>query len=140
MKQTNRANRRKRRFAFNVDGVMCLVAALVLTGLGVAENLDTYWLDQRGEVVTATVLDEHGGKTTRIDVRYVTKAGQTIENDTVNYLDAEVGKEIQVVYDPENPYRMQAADWGLDYWLGGLWFVGAVFFVYFGVVQLWPRT
>ncbi|TCM46622.1 uncharacterized protein DUF3592 [Kribbella sp. VKM Ac-2568] len=119
---------------------MCFVAALVLAGLGVAENLDTYWLGQRGEVVTATVLDEYGGKTTRIDVRYVTKAGQTIENDTANYLEAEVGKQILVVYDPENPYRMQAADWGLDYWLGGLWFVGVVFFACFGVTRLWPRT
>jgi hypothetical protein len=74
-----------------------------------------------------------------ITVRFVTSAGETVEGDTSNYLDAEVGKPIQVVYDPRMPGRMQAADWGFDYWLPGLWFAGTVFFLFFAWRVLWPR-
>jgi hypothetical protein len=80
---------------------------------------DTYWLSQRGEVVTATVLGEKSdggrGSAKRLMVRYATLAGQQIENDTTNYHEDKVGPTIDVVYDRKDPVRMQAADWGTDY-------------------------
>jgi hypothetical protein len=99
---------------------------MLLIAAAMAE--DTYWLSQRGEVVTATVLGEKsdGGRanTKRLMVRYTTLAGVQIDNDTTNYDEDKVGPTIDVVYDREDPVRMQAADWGTDYVspgvLGGL--------------------
>ncbi|MEU4608471.1 DUF3592 domain-containing protein [Kribbella sp. NPDC023972] len=103
---------------------MCAVAAVLLAGAGYAEVEDMYWLQRRGEVVTATVVDEYssGRSGERIDVRFVTRDGRTVETDTSNYLDAEAGTTIQVIYDPVEPTRLQAADYGFDYWLPGVFF------------------
>ena len=133
--------RGKRRFRLGAEGAGCLLGAVVLAGIGAVQLSDLYSLDHGGVVTTATVLHEEtpwrGAST--ITVRFVTSAGETVEGDTSNYLDAEVGKPIQVVYDPRMPGRMQAADWGFDYWVHGLWFAGTVFLLFFAWRELWPR-
>ncbi len=144
MRGVERAGRRQKergrlRFRFDLESVMCLVGAALIGAVGTFMLQDLYWLDRRGEVVTATVLDESSGKNPSITVRYVTRAGQTIENDTSNYDEAKVGGTIDVLYDREDPYRMQAADYGTDPWaliviFGGVTLVLLVF----GVAGLWP--
>ncbi|MFI6675519.1 DUF3592 domain-containing protein [Kribbella sp. NPDC050470] len=119
---------------------MSLVAAVVLAVVCYAELEDLYWLQRRGEVVSAAVLDESGGRTTRIEVRYVTLAGEVVTGETSNYEDAEVGGTIDVVYDRVDPSRMQAAAWGFDYWFPGVFLGGAsVGFLIYGINSLWGR-
>lgn len=145
MRRVERAGRRQKkrgrlRFRFDLESVMCLVGAVVFATIGTFMLQDLYWLDRRGEVVTATVLDESSGKNPSITVRYVTRAGQTIENDTSNYYEAKVGGTIDVLYDREDPYRMQAADYGTDPWLQIVFFGGAMLVLLaFGVAGLWPE-
>jgi hypothetical protein len=87
--------------------------------------------------VTATVLDQTWGKHQHITVRYTTRTGQEITEDTSNYDEAKVGQTIQVVYDRQEPTRMQAADYGFDYWLPTVMFGGVVaLFVGLGIAQL----
>ena len=130
-----------RRWRFDREGLMSLVAAVIFSGIGYAEISDLYLLKHRGEVVSATVLDESGGRNSHITVRYLTRAGQTVTGDTSNYFDGDVGETIQVVYDPEEPDRMQAADWGFDYWMPGVIFgIAIVVFLVFGLSQLWSRS
>ncbi|MFI5714114.1 DUF3592 domain-containing protein [Kribbella sp. NPDC051620] len=101
------------------EGICCLLGAVVMLLIAAAMAEDTYWLSRRGEVVTATVLGEksdHGrAANKRLMVRYTTKSGQQVENDTTNYYDDDLGPTIDVIYDREMPERMQAADWGVDY-------------------------
>ncbi|GAB3824054.1 DUF3592 domain-containing protein [Kribbella italica] len=108
---------------WDFDGVLYLVVGCVALAFGCWLARDVYYLQHRGEVVPATVLHKTNGKNERIDVRYTTKAGETIEDSTTNFVDATVGGTIDVVYDPQEPTRMQATDWGYDYVLPGL--VGA---------------
>ena len=123
-----------------LEGVMSLVAAIVVMGVGYVEISNLYLLKHRGEVVTATVLDESGGRKSRIQVRFVTLAGETVTGETANYKHAEVGETVQVVYDRADPGRMQAADWGFDYWIPGLILGGgAGFFLVYGILGLWSR-
>ena len=127
-------------FRFDLESVMSLVAAVVMATVGTFMLQDLYWLERRGEVVTATVLDESSGKNPYITVRYVTRAGQTIENDTSNYFEATVGGTIDVLYDREDPYRMQAADYGTEPWAlvvvsGAVTLIAVVI----GVRGLWPE-
>src|SRR5436190_1067526 len=117
---------------------MCLVAAAIFSGLGYHEAHNLYLLKHRGEVVSATVLEESGGKSPHITVRYVTRSGETVTEDTSNYEDADPGETIQVVYDPEDPSRMQAADWGFDYWFPGILGLVAAVFLVVGIVGLLP--
>lgn len=130
-------DRRRRRWRFDLESVMCLVAAVVLIVIAYYELEDMYLLQHRGQVVSATVLEESGGKHPRITVRYTTVAGEVVTGDTSNYVDADAGQTIQVVYDPERPSRMQAADWGFDYWIPCVMFgLVIVLFVYFGIAGL----
>jgi hypothetical protein len=140
LRRSEPKERGERRFRLGLEGVMCVVGAILVAVVGGAQLTDLYWLAQRGEVVTATVLDEENPVRgpSRITVRFVTQAGETVEGDTANYLDAEVGKTIQVVYDPRLPGRMQAADWGFDYWVPCLWLTGTVVFLLFAWRELWP--
>lgn len=72
------------------------------------------------------MLDVSSGRHARLDVRYTTKAGQTVEDSTSNFVEDTVGGTVEVVYDPEEPTRMQAADPGFDYLLPGLLGVAGV--------------
>lgn len=118
----------KRRWRFEPVSAVLLFMALVVAAAGWFDVHDSYLLKQRGEVVTATVLDkttdEHG--TTRIAVRFVTRDGATVQARTENYKHAQKGEPIDVVYDPRHPQRMQAADWSLDYWKSALVFGAGV--------------
>lgn len=131
--------RSKRHFKLSLKGAFCVVGMVFCLGRGTSEALDTYYLEHRGEVVTATVLDMHFGKTSSIDVRYVTKTGETVEASTSNYYDGEVGHDLQVIYDPRNPQRVQGVDYGLDYFMASVWAGGALLFGWFAFVQLWPK-
>lgn len=130
----------QRHFKLDLNGVFCFVFAVGVLVLGTVETLDIYWLKQRGEVVTATVVEvHHGRKSSSIDVRYQTKAGETIEDNTSNFNTAPTGQHIPVIYDRENPHRMQAADWGLNYWPEAIWFAMGLGFACGGAVQLFPK-
>lgn len=117
--------------------------ALVVAAAAWFDVKDSYLLRQRGEVVTATVLDkatdEHG--TTRIAVRFVTRAGETVQARTENYKHAQKGEPIEVVYDPLHPQRMQAADWRLDYWKKALVFgAGVLGLLIAAAFKFWRRS
>jgi Protein of unknown function (DUF3592) len=133
--------RAMRRWGFAVGGLKWLFVAIILLGVGYAEAEDTYVLQHRGVVATGTVLHKNVPLkgSTSITVRFVTAAGKTVKADTSNFLDAEVGQTIQVVYDPADPTRMQAADWGFDYWLPGIMFGGALAMVAAAIFHFWRR-
>lgn len=126
----------RRRWHFDREGVMCLVGALICLAIGAFQAQDLYLLRHRGEVVDALVLDETGGRHSQITVRYTTRAGEQVTADTSNYVEANRGETIQVVYDPREPRRMQAADWGFDYVPPGIFGVGAAALLAFGVANL----
>ncbi|MEV6282493.1 DUF3592 domain-containing protein [Kribbella sp. NPDC051770] len=109
-----------RRWHWDPDGLITLAFAFAVLAFGLWVGRDTYYLQQRGEIVPATVLSIGSGKSPEIEVRYVTKAGQTVEDGTRNYDEAATGGTIDVIYDPQDPKRMQAADYGFDYVLPGL--------------------
>jgi hypothetical protein len=122
----------KRRY----EGAAMLLLTVVFGVMAGYQAHDLHWLRERGEVVPAVVLDKDGGKTETITVRYVTAAGQTIVGETSNFLEADKGQTIDVVYDREDPYRMQSADYGTDY-LGPILFgVVALLTLVFGVAIL----
>ncbi|WP_432946293.1 DUF3592 domain-containing protein [Kribbella sp. CA-253562] len=122
----HRTERSRRRWRWDVNGLLTLAGAVFLLALGFWMARDAYLLQHRGEVVEATVLDVSSGRNARLDVRYTTKAGQTIEDSTSNFDEDAVGGTVDVVYDPAEPTRMQAADWGFDYVLPGLLGVAGV--------------
>lgn len=124
------------KFHFGRDTVLSFLLAGMLTVGGVVSAWDTYWLAERGVVATATVLDERpsGKRSTKIDVRFVTQGGQTVETATEHYYGAEVGRQIEILYDPENPKRMQAVNWGLDYQIAMVWLSSALIFTVVGVL------
>lgn len=133
----------KRRWRFEPVGAVLLFIALVVAAAGWVDVKDSYLLKQRGEVATATVLDkttdEHG--TTRIDVRFATRAGETVRARTENYKHAQKGEPIEVVYDPLHPQRMQAADWSLGYWKKALVFgAGVLGLLIAAAFKFWRRS
>ncbi|GAA1557235.1 hypothetical protein GCM10009789_08220 [Kribbella sancticallisti] len=85
------------------------------------------------------MLDESHGRNARIEVRYATKTGETIEAGTGKYFDAEVGQEIQIVYDPQDPYRLKVADWGSGYWMSAIWLLGGIIGLGVGTAKLFPK-
>ncbi|TDD58273.1 hypothetical protein E1263_19860 [Kribbella antibiotica] len=134
-----RRTHQPRQWKFSWNGVLCLVAAVVFGVIGYVQVEDLYWLRHRGEVVTGTVVDRAGGRSPWIEVRYVTRAGETVTERTSNG-DAELGRSIEVIYDREDPERMQANDWGLGYWFPALFFGAATAgFAIGAFVQLRPR-
>lgn len=112
------------------------MASLVFVGIGWAQISDLYWLRHRGEVVTGTVVDRYGSKTVHLEIEYVTKAGRTVRSETSNFdEDHRVGQQIQVIYDREEPERMQAASWGLGYGFPAVAF--SLVFIGFAVAGVW---
>lgn len=99
-----------------------LGGAVLFGGFGWSQVSDVYWLRQRGEVVTATVVavdhPGHGRGRRWIDLQYVTRAGATIVQRTSRFRhDRAIPQQLEVVYDREQPGRVQTADRGLDYTL-----------------------
>ncbi|GAA0608619.1 DUF3592 domain-containing protein [Kribbella sandramycini] len=122
---------------WTLTGAVCLLFSLVIAAIGGFQVVDEYWLRQRGEVVTGTVLDEWGSRDSSIEVRYVTRTGETYVETTSNYVDAEVGKSIQIIYDPGKPQRMHGADWAPDPWsTAALYGLTSLAFLAFGVAKL----
>ncbi|TCO33652.1 hypothetical protein EV652_103654 [Kribbella steppae] len=93
---------------------MFVFVAVMIAGVGYAEIDDNRVLERRGEVVAAIVVHEETGRSPLIEVRFVTRDGRTVETTTENYQEAEVGKTIQLIYDPLDPTRLQSTDWGYD--------------------------
>lgn len=114
---------------------MLLLTVVFGTIAGFQAN-DLRWLRERGEVVHGVVTAKEGGKVEEITVQYVTKAGLTVVETTSNFFDAEVGQPIDVVYDREDPYRMQSADYGTDYSGPIIFGVFAVLTLVIGIVLL----
>jgi hypothetical protein len=106
-----------------------IIAVLSMAFVGVVLYADFILLSYRGKIVPAAVLDEWGTKTRSgptIEVRYVTRGGQTVVDTTSNFKGSvNVGDQIDVVYDPKNPQRMQAADYGFDHFSPAVWLIGA---------------
>ncbi|GAB3934741.1 hypothetical protein GCM10029976_044120 [Kribbella albertanoniae] len=100
-----------------LEGIGGFVGAVVVAFIGYVQVEDLYWLRHRGEVATGIVVDRKvGGRDSWIEVRYTTKAGRTVTEMTSNFEgEPAVGAPIEVVYDPEEPDRMQAENWGLGY-------------------------
>ncbi|GAA1612646.1 hypothetical protein GCM10009789_78610 [Kribbella sancticallisti] len=128
-----------RRWHWDFDGLVTGLGACGLFLLAGWMGRDTYLLQHRGEVVPATVLDMSSGRDSSIEVRYTTKAGRTVVDSTTNYYDARVGGTIDVIYDPQEPTRMQANDWGVDYVWPGIVGAGGVAALGYAVTQLWRR-
>ena len=67
-------------------------------------------------MVTATVVDlrhsRRGNDT--ITVNFVTRDGRPVTAETSNYDSAEVGRPIEIRYDPQKPSRIQGASYPLD--------------------------
>ncbi|GAB3934744.1 hypothetical protein GCM10029976_044130 [Kribbella albertanoniae] len=126
------------RRSLDFRAVGAFVVALGFVVAACVQSADVYFLRERGVVVTGTVLKEHDTrKSSWVEVRYVTLAGDEIVNDTSRYKSAEVGQPIDVIYDRQNPERMQAADWGLGYGFNLLVFGGfAALLVLAGILQL----
>lgn len=77
-------------------------------------------LTARGVVVWAALIQEHGGDDPWIEVEFTTAAGETVRADTSLYRLPDGAFHLDVVYDPQDPGRMQGADPGPDYILPGL--------------------
>nr|WP_238355716.1 DUF3592 domain-containing protein [Kribbella sandramycini] len=132
-----RRHRRDRGWRVSGEFVAFLAAAVGFGVVGAVQIVDLYWLRERGEVVMGTVLEKSSGKSPSIEVRYVTGAGETIVEGTTNYEEAEVGQSIAVIYDPLEPRRMQAEDYGLSYWFPAVFLgVPTVGFLIGAVVNL----
>ncbi|GAB3934737.1 hypothetical protein GCM10029976_044110 [Kribbella albertanoniae] len=128
---TETRTRPRAQWSVGFASVLLVICALVSVMLGWWEVLTLNGLQERGEVVTGTVLKvDDSGKHQSIKVRYTTLAGKTITATTGNFRQAVVGQPIEIRYDREHPGRMTTADWDLDttfpkYLSGGL----AVLFV-----------
>lgn len=121
---------------------MFVFVAVMMAGVGYSEIADNLALERRGEVVVATVLHKETAPRSGepIDIRFVTKDGQTVETTTENYSEAEVGQRIQVVYDPMKPTRVQSADLEYDYREPAIVFGGgAVAGLVVSLFRFWSR-
>jgi Protein of unknown function (DUF3592) len=108
--------KKRRRWRVAPEGVMFAFVAVALAGTGYAEIDDNHALQRRGVVTTATVLSKENDPRAgaEIKLRFLRQDGRPIEVTTENYQEADVGQTIQVVYDPMDPARVQATDWGYD--------------------------
>lgn len=117
-----------RRWPRWAEVAVCAAGAVGFLVAGTWQAYDIAVLASRGVVVQAEVLEEHGGRESYIRVEFTTAAGERVRGDTSNYKDLRGSALVDVVYDPRNPSRLQAADWGYDYVLPGILLAaGAVF-------------
>lgn len=100
---------------------------------GVWQAYDIHTLAARGVVVRADVVQERPGRHPVLEVEFTTTTGERVRAETSNYRDLQGAPTVSVVYDPRDPQRMQAADWGYDYWLPALCLAGSVAMVLYVV-------
>lgn len=125
--------------------VVALAAALALFGVGAnfLTEYDAY--RDRGVVITARVTDYDEGAYRQPEAVKVAFAvgGERFELWTDEYeAPLQVGSSVDLLVDPQQPTRFQAADWGVS--LVGtvlLWVAGAVALLVAGltVVQMWLK-
>ena len=91
---------------------------MLVVGLGflmaaVVQEQDLRALQSRGLVADALVLEESGGRSSYIDVRFTARSGEVVEFETGNYVEpVDTGDTIRVVYDRDDPYTFQHEKWG----------------------------
>lgn len=93
--------------------------AVVAVCLGVAAYAaarDVRALDTRGVTVQGTIVEFTGLRARCVVVEFDTADGRQVRAGTSNYLDVgDEGDPLTVVYDPEDPWLIRSADWGVDY-------------------------
>ncbi len=114
------------RWSVGFGSVLLLCCALVSVVLGAWEVYTLTGLQERGEVVTGTVVKvDDSGRRQSIKVEYTTREGRRVTASTGLFQQAVVGQQVEIRYDPEHPGRMALADWDIDttfpkYLSGGL--------------------
>lgn len=110
-------------------------AAFALGSLtaGVWMASDIHVLASRGVVVPADVVAEHGGRDSWVEVEFTTLTGDRVRGETSNVKDLHGSRTLDIVYDSQDPSRLQAADWGFDYWLPGICIAGGALFTWLTV-------
>ncbi|MFB6725627.1 DUF3592 domain-containing protein [Kribbella sp. NPDC056345] len=118
--------RPKAQWRVGFASVLLLCCALVSLVLGAWEVHTLTGLQERGEVVTGTVVKvDDSGRRQSMKVEYTTREGRKVTASTGLFQQAVVGQPIEIRYDREHPGRMALADWDLDttfpkYLSGGL--------------------
>lgn len=111
----------RRRWARWAELTIVAAAAVGFLVTGGWQAYDIYRLASRGVVAQATMIEEHtSGRDHWIEMEFTTRTGEQIRGQTSNYRDGDRTNLFDVVYDPDDPSRVQAADWGFDYWLPGV--------------------
>lgn len=111
----------RRRWRRWVELTVVGAGAVGFLAAGGWQAYDVYRLSTRGVVVHATMIEEHdSGRDHWIEMEYTNRTGALVHGETSNFRDADRTNLFDVVYDPDDPTRVQAADWGFDYWLPGV--------------------
>jgi hypothetical protein len=80
---------------------------------------------------------------TRITVRFITKAGERVQDDTLFFVDhdpvVQPGDTIRVVYDPEYPQNFQDVRYPLDYVVPAILTTAGLVLVGVGLYELRRR-
>jgi hypothetical protein len=131
---------------FMIASVFFLIAA--------SFAVSTYTLANGGQVVDASVLDKFDStdrpgfhfsrwRDTRITVRFITKAGERVQDDTLFFVDhdpvVQPGDTIRVVYDPEYPQNFQDVRYPLDYVVPAILTTAGLVLVGVGLYELRHR-
>lgn len=106
-----------------VVAAVLAVAAAALLVTGVVSWRGAHVLEERGTTTTGVVTDraEDGPRST-ITVRYPVPGQTEVTVTTSNYLgDHQVGDDVDVVYDPQEPRRIAVAGWQPDVLPAYLW-------------------
>jgi len=113
-----------------VTAIVGGAAVAIFALLALVFAYHTHALRDRGLEADAAVLDKSGHDPERITVRFTTRDGQAIQDDTEYYVDHDPavrpGDTITVVYDPTDPHTFQDVRWGKDYTMAAIFALGAM--------------
>lgn len=108
--------------------VGCLVAAVVVLGIGANAVVELARLDGRGVRVTATVLDGPSAAVRAqgsFTARYITASGEEITTEISRYdVAPKAGEQVEVVYDPRDPKVAKTVDAWESPWMPGIAYGG----------------
>ncbi|KAA9327635.1 DUF3592 domain-containing protein [Hymenobacter busanensis] len=98
---------------FHAEAVIFLLMGLLFTGAALFARRNQQARQLRGRPATATVIELIPSRQLfRPKVRFVTADQRTVEAETEAAADAgqyEIGQQVEVTYDPENPENMDFA-------------------------------
>jgi hypothetical protein len=113
-----------------VTAVVGGAAIAIFALLALVFAYDTHALRDRGLEAEAAVLDKSGHDPERITVRFTTRDGRVVQDDTEWYVDHDPavrpGDTIRVVYDPADPHTFQDVRWGKDYMMAVIFALSAI--------------